>query len=181
MNEAIDKVLKGNKQAYLEIVDAYSPTLRAYFASRVGDPATVDDLVQETFIAVYQALDRFDRSRNFNAWIRGVAHKRLMMYFRSLYAREKAMQSVRLEILDELSPALRAMESEDDGERIGILRRCINKLPERANAIVRERYYQRESVQDMARRRETTESGISSALYRIKQKLRQCIRQGLTT
>ena len=26
MNEAIDKVLKGNKQAYLEIVDAYSPT-----------------------------------------------------------------------------------------------------------------------------------------------------------
>ena len=177
MEEIITRILDGDRHAYLEIVDAYSPNLRAYFASRITDPATIDDLTQETFIAAYQALDRFDPSRNFSAWIKGIAHKRLMMNLRSIYAKEKAYGSIRVDVFEDLSPDLDRMQKEDQHLRLNSLRSCMEKLPERSKAIVQSRYFDNESVGALAARLETTVSGISSTLYRIKQRLKSCMSQ----
>ena len=114
IDDTIDEVLGGNTAAFLKLAQIYGPKLRIYFASRVSDPATVDDLVQETFIAAYQSLDRFDRNANFTAWVRGIARNRLLLYLRSVYAKKKAMGKLRNNIVDKLAPDLAMLEGNDE-------------------------------------------------------------------
>ena len=179
INDTIDEVLGGDTAAFLKLAQIYGPKLRIYFASRISDPATVDDLVQETFIAAYQTLDRFDRSANFTAWIRGIARNRMLLHLRSIYATKKAMGKLRNNIVDKVSPELAALEGEDQELRLQLLRRCIRKLPERSHELVEARYLRGESVTAIANQLQTTVSAISSTLYRVKQRLGNCIREGL--
>ena len=43
----------------------------------------VDDLAQEVFLAALGSLANFRRGDDFGAWLRGIARKKLLNYFRS--------------------------------------------------------------------------------------------------
>lgn len=38
-----------------------------------GDPASVDDLVNETFVCAYEALEKFEGRSHFSTWLLGIA------------------------------------------------------------------------------------------------------------
>ena len=44
-----------------------------YLRVLVRDPFLAEDLFQETYLVVSKKLDTFDRSGNFDAWVRGIA------------------------------------------------------------------------------------------------------------
>jgi len=50
----------------------YSPVYRAIRAV-VLDPAAAEDLTQETFVRMFKALDRYDPTRPFAAWLMTIA------------------------------------------------------------------------------------------------------------
>lgn len=62
-------VQAGNAAAFELIVERYRPRLTRFARQSMGDRELADDLVQETFIAVYAARDTFDRSFAFSTWV----------------------------------------------------------------------------------------------------------------
>lgn len=73
VKETIQKVLKGNKDAYAEIVDIYKE--RIYFVCYriIGNKHDAEDIAQETFIKAYINLERFNLKMNFTTWIYRIA------------------------------------------------------------------------------------------------------------
>jgi RNA polymerase sigma factor (sigma-70 family) len=75
--------LDGDAGAYAALLRALLPRLGAFFRRRLqGRGDVVDDLVQETLIAVHARREAFDRTRSFTAWLFAIAHHKLVDHFR---------------------------------------------------------------------------------------------------
>lgn len=178
MQETIQKILSGDKEAFREIVRRYAPGVRAFLASSLSDPQSVDDLTQETFIATYQSLEQVHPDQELGPWIKGIARNKLRMHLRSYYRKKDVVQSLKSEIIEEVIADIDTM-SEEDKDQINSLQTCIQKLPDRSREIIKARYFSNESVINLAKRLQSTVTAMSSVIYRTKQILRDCVKQAV--
>jgi RNA polymerase sigma-70 factor (ECF subfamily) len=75
--------LGGDAAAHAALLRALVPLLRSYFSRRMREAdADVEDLVQETLIAVHERRATYDRERPFTAWLYAVARYRLIDHLR---------------------------------------------------------------------------------------------------
>ncbi len=75
--------LDGDAGAHRQMLAALSTRLRAYFARRMpGNSVDVEDLVQETILAVHMRRATYDRARPFTAWAYAIARYKLIDHWR---------------------------------------------------------------------------------------------------
>jgi RNA polymerase sigma factor (sigma-70 family) len=75
--------LTGDARAYRDLLDILAPLLRAFFGRRLRDAAEdVEDLVQETLMAIHTRRATYDTSRPFTAWAYAVARYKMVDHFR---------------------------------------------------------------------------------------------------
>jgi RNA polymerase sigma-70 factor (ECF subfamily) len=75
--------LDGDAAAHAALLRALVPLLRAFYRRRMqGADEDIEDLVQETLIAVHTKRATYDRDRPFTAWLYAVARYRMIDQFR---------------------------------------------------------------------------------------------------
>src|SRR3546814_17944606 len=75
--------LAGNAEAYHQLLEAVAQRLRVYFTRRAGaDCADLEDLVQETLIAIHRKRASYDRTLPFTAWLHAIARYKLIDHLR---------------------------------------------------------------------------------------------------
>jgi RNA polymerase sigma-70 factor (ECF subfamily) len=73
----------GHSRAYHALLRLCAERLRSYFRRRLtGREADVEDLVQETLIAIHRKRATYDPSLPFTAWLHGIARYRLIDFWR---------------------------------------------------------------------------------------------------
>ena len=65
----IARLRAGDERAFMELVTAYTPGMRRLALTFVRTPAVADDVVSETWLAVLNGLDRFERRSSLKTWI----------------------------------------------------------------------------------------------------------------
>ncbi len=170
------------REQFIEHVREYHAGLRGFVRSLGVDPLWVDDVAQEAFIVAYNRFDEFDQSRDFGAWLRGIA--------RNLVINERRKDARRKRILsDNLTDVLLASSSATDeapeemGDyaqaRLTALRECVQALPERSLRLLRSRYEEEHSAQDIAEEFEMKPPAVRKSLERLRSALRECMEQRL--
>lgn len=71
--EIVALALLGGQDAYRELLNRYREPIYRFIRASTGDPQDALDLTQDTFIAAFAALGRYDRSRPLLAWLRRIA------------------------------------------------------------------------------------------------------------
>jgi len=74
--------LDGDAAAHRRLLGALAPVLRGYFGRRSPDLAQVEDLVQETLIAIHTRRGSYDPVRPFGPWLYAVARYKLVDHWR---------------------------------------------------------------------------------------------------
>ena len=75
--------LDGDAEAHAALLTALAPMLRAFYRRRSrGAEHEVEDLVQETLIAVHVRRPSYDRDRPFTAWLFAIARYKMIDQFR---------------------------------------------------------------------------------------------------
>ena len=112
--EVLRRAQRGDERAFAQILRAYETTIFNYVYRIVGDRALAEDLTQEVFVRVFQALPRFSLRCKFTTWLFQVTKNRVLDELR---ARERRPQSVlaiedapRLEVVD---PPVERLETID--------------------------------------------------------------------
>ncbi len=73
----------GHMRAYQTLLRLSAERLRSYFRRRLsGRDADVEDLVQETLMAIHNKRASYDPSLPFTAWLHGIARYRLIDFLR---------------------------------------------------------------------------------------------------
>lgn len=171
---AIAEVLRGDRDAFRLLVEAYALPLRSYLASQVYRLDDVDDLAQEVFIAAYRALPRFNQGEDFSAWLRGIARNEVLMYFRRSARRESALDRFREEVARLTQAELGLATEGDQAELIERLLHCVARLPERLRRVVRAGL-NGETAAALADEMQTTPGAVYNLHYRANRMLRDCL------
>jgi len=153
-----------NKEAdFRKIFEVNSKKIFHLCYGYTGDADAANDLLQETFLKVWQNLEKFRNQAMISTWIYRIAVNTCLTYLRSEKRQAK----------DELTETLaetRAEEFSEKNEQVALLYKCISKLEESERIIIT-------MVLDEVPYAEIAEvSGISEGnlrvkIHRIKQKL----------
>ncbi len=68
--------------AFGRLYDMYVQPVFRYLYRRVGSLQDAEDLTSQTFIAAIESLDRYREQNHFAAWLFGIAHHKLVDYYR---------------------------------------------------------------------------------------------------
>ncbi len=82
-NEIIERVLKGETDAFREIVDRYGEMVLRVCARILNDPDEARDMAQETFVRAWSSLERFSPRYSMATWLRTIACRLCYDEFRS--------------------------------------------------------------------------------------------------
>ena len=76
--ELLAAVAAGDRRAFADLYQRHAPWLVLRLGRRCADPGLVDEAVQDTFVAVWQAAKKWDGRGEVAAWIWGVGVRRLI-------------------------------------------------------------------------------------------------------
>jgi RNA polymerase sigma-70 factor (ECF subfamily) len=170
----LDEVARGRTEAFGQVVRRYALPLRSYLASQVHHLEDVDDLAQDVFLSALESLRSFRRGGDFGAWLRGIAHNKLLLYFRSQSRRHQTLQRFRDEVVALIEVDLERAAASDAAETIERLLGCIARLPERLRRVVRAGL-DGDRPAEVARALATTVGVVYNLHYRANQLLRACL------
>lgn len=164
----IRAVAAGSNKALKELFDRHAPWLASRLRRSLPASA-VEDVLQETFIAVWRGAERYERSGEVGAWIWGIARNQTAMW-----ARKHGRPEVELELAGHEDPAAAAANSAD-------LSRALETLgPEGAEQreLARLILLEDRPVADVARIFGIPEGTVKSRMYKIRRLLRASLLQG---
>ncbi|NED34902.1 RNA polymerase sigma factor [Streptomyces sp. SID8499] len=118
-----------DRRAFEELYRRYAPWLAARLRGRCADPATVDDVVQETFLAVWRGKAVYREDGDVAGWLWRIGARRLIDALRGDGARGRLRQALaRLRHRDEASAEERVLAGVEHGDLAGALTRLSPEL-----------------------------------------------------
>jgi RNA polymerase sigma-70 factor (ECF subfamily) len=128
--ELVVAYLQGSADAFDRLYDRYRKPLYGYLSQLVpGRSALADDLFQQTWVKVLDALPRYQEQQKFIGWLFRIAHNLVMDNFRAA-GTGQGEGDVALEEIEEVVAAggMDAAEQVADGELKEALARVIGNL-----------------------------------------------------
>jgi RNA polymerase sigma-70 factor (ECF subfamily) len=170
------KPWKADAEAFVQLFSLHQRSVHAYISTLVPSSADVDDIMQETSIALWQKFQEYDPQRDFFRWACGVAFIAVLRHRRST-AKDKLWFNE--ELLESISTDL--MERKDMLDlRRQALRECIKKLDSRQRQFIDARYRAGSSVERVAREFGRPAYTVYRILARIRDKLFDCITRNVS-
>ncbi len=82
LNELINDCLEGKEGAWRMLVDTYSKRVFNMAYQFAGNYEEAEDLTQDIFIKLYHSLRKYDRTKNFTAWLLTLAKNHFIDAYR---------------------------------------------------------------------------------------------------
>lgn len=161
----------GDEEAYRRALALVAERLRGYFARRMaGFSHDLEDLVQETLLALHLQRGTYDANVPVTAWVHGIARHKLVDLWRRRGRSERLFES-----FDELPEALHPV-SRDEVQTRHDLRVLLDALPPAQRAAIVDTKLEGMSVADAARREGVSESAVKVNVHRGLKRLAKLIR-----
>ena len=156
----------------------------AFVCTLVVDRADVEDVLQETNLALWKMADQFEPGTDFVAWACRIAYLRVLRQ-RSAAKRlriqlsDAVMGTLVMEMLD-ANRLDSLVAAEDFSRRQQALVKCLDELPERHRTMLRQHYEDGISLTDLGAPIGRNRRAVAQLFLRLRAALRSCIRRRLT-
>lgn len=127
----IDRLKKGEEQAYIFLLDHYNRRLFAYAMTFVNDHALAEDIVQNVFLKTWQ----FRKKLNCKYSIQSFLYKSVYNEFIDLYRKDKSTTALEVKYYEAMSEIVEKMDEKKFTEIIEVVTREIEKLPPRCRQV----------------------------------------------
>ena len=171
----VSRVLKGEIDAFGELVRAHQREVWKIASVVLRDRDATADLVQEIFVEAYFHLGRYQRGRDFGAWLRGLARNHVRELLRDRSRESRLLQSYRDRVVDRLADA--AVSEKHESALTDAQRRCREELLKHSVQVLALRYDEDLSHQHIASRLGKSMEAVKQLLYRVHVVLRDCIQK----
>ena len=93
-NQALERARAGDEDAFRELTDPYRRELQVHIYRIVGSAQDAEDLLQETLLAAWRALERYQARASIRAWLYQIATNRALDALRATRRRPEEQQRV---------------------------------------------------------------------------------------
>ena len=165
-----------DRDTFLVLLLRHEVEINAFVASLVRDPHARDDVFQEVALILWQQLERYDPSRPFGAWARGIAARKV------LQRRDRDRRfplAFPPETVEAMATAFERTEGAESSW-LAALHECLKKLPQKARQLLKLRYEDGLPGDEIGRRTGQARGAVYQALWRARAALERCIRRQLS-
>jgi RNA polymerase sigma-70 factor (ECF subfamily) len=149
--------------------------LLRYVMVLVPNVSDARDVVQETAVALWQAIGKYDRAKPFIPWACRFALNEARLHLRTESRRRRLIDEDVAAMLEERRVEMAASLD----VRREHLRDCLGRLPEEQRRLVRGYYFDEESIESLAGHLGRGAEAIYKSLQRVRQALHLCIERKL--
>ncbi len=174
----IDKVIKGENNAYAELVDRYKQMVYTLAYKIVKNREDAEEVAQDTFVKAYNALNDFKGDSKFSTWLYKIAYYRSLDY---LNKNKRRVETTKIDISEEyniasLDDALDALEAKDRAE---IIKHAIQKLPGEDSVLITLYYFETLSMNEISKVMGISPNTIKVRLFRGRKRLAKILENNL--
>ncbi|MFM7183767.1 MAG: sigma-70 family RNA polymerase sigma factor [Planctomycetota bacterium] len=169
----------GSHDVFEILFREHATMLSVYLRAAVRDPAAEDEIFQQSMITAWKTLDRFDRSRPFGPWLRGIAAHHVMAWRRTRRRDHAALEAEMLDRLASVAAAIEARPGDVLDDRLTALSACIEQLPAEGREAIWLRYSHDLDGEAMANRLAISVEAVKKRVQRARAKLADCLTRTL--
>ena len=153
--ELVEESLK-NSEIFRCIVELYEVRLRKYIFRQTGfSRSEVEDVLQESFIAIYRNLNSFDQNLKLQNWIYRIVHNKAVDCMRKRTTLNRAKDALLggeadLESFMEALSSANAETQVHTQEELKWLVDKINDLPEESRAVMVLRFWEEKDYEEIS-------------------------------
>lgn len=169
-----DRVLKEAFGCRVELV--------SYARAVLGNYTGAEDVVQEAMLVVVRKFDQFKEGTSILAWCRSIVRLEVLR----MKQKRQREQTLAERLLDDAIDA--AFDEFQTAQRHDVtdiwrqaLEPCLEKVPERGRHVLKARFVEELSYQQIGVRVGMTLEAVRKALFRLKKQVRLCVETSLRT
>ncbi len=174
----VARALAGKEEGYRQLLARHRVAVHRLVRAQTADEDAAIDITQESFIAAFANLHRYDPARPFRFWILRIALNKCRDWRRRRAVRRFFTRALPIE---EAAPVRDAAplpdEQAEQKQRLAHARMAIEILPEGLRAVLLLRTVEGLSQSETANLLGISEKAVETRLYRARAKLLQSLRE----
>lgn len=172
--EALAIMNETKYEAFAALAREHHRELLVYSRALTREDHQSRDIVQESFVTAWENQDRFDVTRDFGSWLRGIVRNK----WRETMRRNNKMIALEDDALESMEAEMLSWQElrQDGGPSVFLkLEDCIEKLPHALLGAVKSFYYDGQSTDEAAAELEIGGATLRKRLERARESLRDCL------
>lgn len=174
MNPDSQAIPPADRQAFAILAREHHRGLLVYARALSRNEATAADLVQDSFVTAWNNLGRFDVTRDFGSWLRGIIRNKWREHLRR-HAREVDVDDATLEAWESRFADFDTHRNAGNPDLLTALEDCLKRLPETMGEVVNRYYYLEETGETIASALGIESGTLRKRLERARDALRNCL------
>ena len=171
----VDAAREGDEAALSELYTLYFPRVYRYILARMGNTYDAEDLAEEVFMRVLEAIGRFQwREAPFSAWLFRIAHNAVISQRRKENARGRSAPLTDGLAVDSAGPD----ELVENRLALNEIMDAAQRLPDAQRQVIALRFAAELSVAETARAMGKGEGNVKVIQHKAINKLREILGQG---
>lgn len=163
------QIQQGDHQAFTILVDRHLGALHGFVQRMLGNPADAEDIVQETFVRVWQKASQWHPKAKVSTWLHSIAHNLCMDFYRRI--KGETVDIMEVELIDPHQPAT-SRQQQDVALQVQI---ALQQLPDSQRSAIILCHYQEMSNREAADVLAISVSALESLMARGRRKLKKIL------
>ena len=172
----IQRILAGDESAFASLVKKYEKRIHALAWQKTRDFHIAEDIVQETFLQVYQKLETLEDPTQFSRWLYQIADRRCIAWFRKNRIHTEPLEEtdtsrIETEAYSRYVAAEHAKTSA--AAQRDLVEKLLTKLKESDREVIKLHYFEEMTSSEIGTFLGVSENTIKSRLHRARQRLKK--------
>lgn len=172
----IQHILAGDENAFASLIRKYKKKVHAQALRQIGDFQIAEDIVQETFVQVYQQLETLEDPKLFPKWLYVIVNRRCIAWLRKNRLQTQSLEETDIsEIETEAYSRYVASEyarTTAEAQR-DLVKKLLAKLKESDREVITLHYFEEMTSSEIGEFLGVSENTIKSRLQRARQRLKK--------
>ncbi len=169
------KQASSKEQAFTTLIKKYQEKLYWHIRRLVIDHEDANDVLQNMFIKVWNALENFREDSQLYTWLYRIATNESLTFIEQ---KKKKNATSLSDVEAGLSNKILASEGFDANRLEWKLQLAIQQLPEKQRVVFNLRYYDEMPYEEMSRILETSEGALKASYHHAAKKIEEFIKNG---
>jgi len=172
----VEAAVAGNQQAFADLMDRYRDTIYYMLLRMVRNKSDADDLTIEAFGKAFKNIHQYTPNYAFSTWLFKIATNNCIDFLRRKKANTVSIETQSSETGEEMQITIPSdgLDPEEDmikQQKAKLMRNVVEKLKPRYRELVRLRYFQEYSYEEIAEEMKIPLGTVKAQLFRARELL----------
>lgn len=163
----LKRITEGDTLAFETFYKVYYPRLFRFILRMTRQPESVEELIQETLLLIWEKADRYNHDSKISTWVFGIAYHKVL---KSMHRNARHRSDVDVdELIESISdPAANQAQSHENENWLGF---ALAILPPDQRAVIELTFYQGLPYQEIAKILNCPENTVKTRMFHARKKL----------